>query len=89
MYCGVRAELGGLPLDSRVLLVTPWLVGLAVSEEEEDLSEENRWTGKVHAYDEGAGGGEGRGREGRGGEARGGGRLRGGEWAAEVRGGGG
>ena len=51
--CGVRAELGGLPLDVRVLLVTPWRVGLAVGEEEEDLPEENRWTGKVHAYDEG------------------------------------
>ena len=58
--CGVRAELGGLPLDLRVLLVTPWLVGLAIGEEEEDLPEKGRRTGKVHVYDEGTGGrGEG------------------------------
>ena len=73
--CGVRAELGGLPLDLRVLLVTPRLVGLAVGEEEEDLPEKGRRTGKVHAYGEGRGR-EVRGGEGRAAEGRGGGRLR-------------
>ena len=63
----VRAKLGGLPLDLRVLLVTPWRVGLAVGEEEEHLPKKGRRTGKVYAYD------EVRGREGRGGEVRGGG----------------
>ena len=52
---GARAELGGLPLDVRVLLVTPWRVGLAVGQEEEDLPEEGRRAGKLHAYDEGRG----------------------------------
>ena len=44
--CGVRAELGGLLLDVRVLLVTPWLVGLAVGEEEEHLPKKERRTGE-------------------------------------------
>ena len=44
--CGVRAELGGLLLDVRVLLVTPWHVGLAVGEEEEHLPKKERRTGE-------------------------------------------
>ena len=44
--CGVRAELGVLLLDVRILLFTPWLVGLAVGQEEEDLPKKERRTGK-------------------------------------------